>query len=181
MKTDEEDGKEKLEELDLILLHAGDGGEEADMADLQISCPEDFNGGDIWSRALAALSGEKKDTEDIRKIYSEMMACPLPAEVLRWWEVLFALALQAPPAELLRMAAGCREVPDRAGIAGIGAAAARIAQRAWEREEEARRRKAQEEQKRLRELQRRAEAADEARTKAERDLEAHRKSGGTDK
>ena len=79
------------------------------------------------------------------------------------------------------MAAGCREVPDRAGIAGIGAAAARIAQRAWEREEEARRRKAQEEQKRLRELQRRAEAADEARTKAERDLEAHRKSGGTDK
>ncbi len=173
--------KEKLEELDLILLHAGDGGEEADMADLQISCPEDFNGGDIWSRALAVLSGEKKDTEDIRKIYSEMMACPLPAEVLRWWEVLFALALQAPPAELLRMAAGCREVPDRAGIAGIDAAAVRIAQRAWEREEEARRRKAQEEQKRLRELQRRAEAADEARTKAERDLEAHRKSGGTDK
>lgn len=172
--------KEKLEELDLILLHAGDEGcgrEETDMADLQISCQEDFDGGDIWSRALAALSGEKKDTEDIRKIYSELMACPLPTEVLRWWEVLFALALQAPPAELQRMAAGCREVPNQMGIACIGAAAARVAQKAWEREEKVRRKRAQEEQRRLRELQRHAEAVNEVKMRAERDLEAHRQSG----
>lgn len=173
--------KDLLEEWDLMLLHAENRREapaEEDMPKLQIpDCGEDVRR-DIWSRALGALSGNGKNAEELRTLHSEIMKSPLPAEALRWWEALFAVALGAPPEELGRMAAKSGHVPDGIGPECISAAAAKIAHRAWEKEMRERRENAEEENRRLMELHRQAELAQEAGMKAKRDLEAHRRQGG---
>lgn len=174
--------KELLELNDLMLLRSADQSNDDRKATYRKKL-QTFGQGkdgerDVWSRALVALSQDKKDEEALRKLYGEIMSLALPAEVLKWWETLFAVVLHAPIEELGRIAAGNQYVPDGVNVNCVGIAAADIAQKVMVEEQECRRKEELKEQKRLKELQRQAENASKSKIQAENDLERHRNSRG---
>lgn len=106
---------------------------------------------DIWSRALGAVSCGNLD--DIRAMYGQSGSSELAADTKKWWEVIFSVALGAPPEELEKLAYDDSADPENINAEYIKMWAAQIASSAADREFKLREQKEIENQREMNRLE----------------------------
>lgn len=173
------DNKRKFfEKNDLCLLHSyfDEDSQYKISEEERIPFIDNTDREDIWTEAIKVISD--RDFVLIKRMQAKIKQSDMSIEGKRWWETIFAIAIEAPLEELERLLIENSRGQENDKNDYMSISVKKLLQKAIIKECTERRKKRQKEEERLKNLEEEVVRRWHEKDKAEKNLERHRKLQG---